>query len=116
MNRLLIGSGIGAVIAIAMVALALTAGPSPEPALATHVPLTEVALDMDTTGNTPSGSPSTHTEVLGTREDCNTIASATGGTLDIDATVKGVPPFNSGAFTDGVTGIGANLRYDPAIV
>ena len=113
MNRLIMGGLAGAVsFAGALALLTLASGP----AGATHVPLTLLAVDTNTTGNTlTSLSGSAHTEVLGTVEACNTI-SAVDGTLDIDLIVKGVPAFNSGAFTDGIIGTSGNLHYDKTLI
>src|SRR5712691_10139163 len=102
-NRRIIGAALGllaAILAVVAVGLLPSSG-----ARATHVPV-DVAVDMNITGNTASGFTTTHTEVLGTREDCNTIANV-GDSLQFDMTVKNVPPFDSNAFTDGITGFAA---------
>ena len=60
---------------------------------------------MDTAGNAANS--------LGTREACNSIA-AVGDLLEIDVTVKGVPPYVGSA--GGLGGFGFDFIYDPAVV
>jgi hypothetical protein len=60
-----------------------------------------VAIDLDATGNQP--------QTLGTTEGCRDGLSD-GNTFDIDVVVKGINA------ADGVSGIGANITYDPAVL
>src|SRR5437867_13151688 len=74
---------------------------------ATHVPLDAVAIDTITVGNSATA--------VGAVDACSTIQSI-GSTLQLDLIVKGVPPYNANAFTDGIGGFGANLLHDPNII
>lgn len=69
-------------------------------------PLSEIAVDLDTTGNSATS--------LGPREDCASVGP--NDTLQIDVTVKGVPPFDPGTFSGGIAGFGFDLLYDPTVI
>ncbi len=60
----------------------------------------EVAIDMDPTGNSANGP-------LGTRQTC--VSKSVGETLDIDITIKGVDPGETGG---GTSGFQFQLNYD----
>jgi hypothetical protein len=52
---------------------------------------------------------------VGTVETCNSIA-AVGDTLEIDAVVQGVPPYDPETATGGLAGFQFDLLYDPTVV
>jgi hypothetical protein len=89
----------------------LTPGPTPTPT-PTHppappLPEIELDIDMDTAGNTATS--------LGTVETCNAIA-VVGDTLEIDAVVQGVPPYDPVSDWGGLAGFQFNLLYEPTVV
>jgi len=83
--------------------LALGSGGS----MATAAVEVELGLDVDTTGNSALS--------LGSQETCAEVASV-GDTLEVDAVVRGIPPFELETWDGGVAGVQFMLYYDPAVV
>ncbi len=96
--------------ACALLAAAVAGALHHDSALATHVPITEVAIDLNVAGNGDNS--------LGPADFCSTGVVSIGGTLDIDVVVRGVPEFrpDSWAGHDGIAGFAFNLLFDPAVV
>jgi hypothetical protein len=65
-------------------------------------PISEVAIDTDTSGNAANS--------LGTTQNC--LAPQSGGTFNVDVVVKGIPPFAN--FAGGLGGFDFTLLYDPS--
>lgn len=64
----------------------------------------EIAIDLDTTGNTPTA--------FGANDACRSVN--VGETFDIDVTAAGIAPVADGA--GGIVGYSYNLHFDPAVV
>ena len=101
------------VVAAAIAAVGLLVVSEPSPAGATHVPLEEVAIDVDVTGNTAVS--------LGPTEFCNAQPLAVGETIDVDVVVRGVPEWipgggYSGQGEEGIWGYGTHLYFDPSVL
>ncbi len=65
-------------------------------------PISEVAIDTDTSGNAANS--------LGTTQNC--LAPTSGSTFTIDMVAKGIPPFAN--FGGGLGGFDFTLLYDPS--
>lgn len=73
----------------------------------------QVAIDMDTTGNS--------FDSLGPSEDCNTTALSVGDTIDVDVVVRDVPEYEPAPTVNesphgGLAGLDLDVVFDPAVV
>ena len=93
--------------AIGTLALALVLALGSGGSTATAAVEVELGLDVDTAGNSALS--------LGSHETCAEIASV-GDTFDVDAVVRGIPPFDPETWAGGVAGVQFMLNYDPAVV
>jgi hypothetical protein len=75
-------------------------------------PTIQVAIYVDTTGNSDNA--------LGPTDTCNSTPLQVGDTIDIDVVVRGVPAFVPGTTTtpprDGIAAFGFNLLFDPTVL
>jgi hypothetical protein len=95
------------IYALAVAVVLVFCGSQVEHAEAAHAAIPEIAIDADITGNSATS--------LGDRTSCNTLPTA-GDTVQVDVTVRGVPPFDRDTRTGGLVAYEADIAYDPAIV
>lgn len=81
---------------------------SHRPTGASQVSITQVAVDMDPTGNTSSS--------LGPTDACNTEVLSIGDLVTVDIVVRGVPAYDPQSDTGGLAGVSMNVLYDPSVI